>query len=152
MPGTKTKSEADKINDKIFKILNKILENIKGLADLEPELHDILAFYFSVSLKLYETKKKGTQMDVDEQINFISELLGVSLRDIVERTINTRTTSTSGNTSQTEIPESPEQVKQIDDLTNLILNNASIVDLDDNEIDAYRQNVQKVLNDIKINI
>lgn len=141
-------NETNDINDKIFKILNQLLENIKNLADLEPELHDILAFYFNVSLKLYEARKKGTQMDIDGQISFISEMLGISLRDIVERVLSNRKPNTSTQTP----PVTEEQSKQVDDLTNLILSSASIVNLDDVEIEDYKQNVQKVLDEIKMNL
>lgn len=130
-----------KAMDDILEKLDNILKNILELQTPAPVLFDILMFYYSKALELFEAKTKGKTFDVSEQINFISEQLGFDLNDIVLAAMNSET-------PKNELKPNEESAN--DDITNFILNSSKSAEkLDELDIDKYKQYIKdnlKIVN------
>lgn len=114
------------------KIIQDIFELCKSIEDVDTR--DVIVFQIQKGLELLDAKKNGKPLDISEQIEKVTDILGISLRDIVQNILN-------------EVNMQNANITNADDISNESTDEEVLKFLegiDETEINTYKEKLQEL--------
>lgn len=120
------------MEEKDVKIIQNIFEICKDIED--EDTREVMIFQIQKGLELLEAKKSNKPLDISEQIDMVTNILGISLRDLVQNIINDMNMTNSGIDNAENINENTSDEEVLKFLS----------EIDDTSINMYKEKLKEL--------